>query len=119
MTPFPSDLGPIDDAASFRGAVITVLPRLLLSTTSAAPESADRSPAAAAGNAGPCEAAYGAAHPDLGAVALRGVAHRDGTTLPVIAFRVPAPPPGPPQTPAIRAFLVEPDTCRVIFDETF
>jgi hypothetical protein len=114
----PTDLGTVDDAPAFRRAVVAVTPRLLLGATStmrppgAAPVTAE--PAAAL----PCDGALRAAHPELGAVALRSVAHREGATLPVVAFLVPAPPPAPPQTTSVRAFLVDPVSCRVVFDET-
>jgi hypothetical protein len=115
--PAGPDLGEVSDAASFRRAVAAALPRLLGATTTAAARVDPSVPAAE--SLGPtCEAALRAAHPELGAVAVRSAAHRDGTTLPMLAFLVPAPSPAPPQAPTVRAFLIDPASCRAVFDET-
>jgi hypothetical protein len=114
----PPDLGDVTDAASFRRAMAAVLPRVLPGAPSTAPASPDASVPPSAPPASGCEAALRAAHPELGAVAVRTAARRGGATLPVLGFLVAAPPPAPPLTTAVRAFLVDPESCRAVLDET-
>jgi hypothetical protein len=108
------DLGPVTDAASFRRAVGDALAgRLVAGPTSSATPYAR----GVAVEPRACEAARRAGDSEVGELVLTGVAQYNGAPAGVLVFRlVPAAPRA--ADGAVRAYLSEPSTCRVLRVET-